>query len=87
MKLQGLQQTMKRNNMKTNNDELRETYNFDYAQAQRGKYYNKLKAEVSNIVQLEPDLAEVFKDSEAVNKALRSLLQFNKATQELLNVK
>lgn len=87
MKLQGLQQTMKGNNMKTNNDELRETYNFDYAHAQRGKYYNKLKAEGSNIVQLEPDLAEVFKDSEAVNKALRSLLQFNKATQELLNVK
>ena len=73
--------------MKTNNDELRESYNFDYAYAQRGKYFNKLKEEGSIVVQLEPDLAEVFKDSESVNKALRSLLQFNKSTQELLNIK
>lgn len=38
----------------------------------RGKYYKKATAG-SNLVLLDPDLAEVFPDSKSVNRALRLL--------------
>jgi arginine deiminase len=57
-------------------DDLRPEYDFDFSQGERGRYYKKLQQEGSNIVVLEPDLAEAFPDSAAVNDALRSLLEF-----------
>jgi hypothetical protein len=56
------------------NDELRPEYTFDYSKAVRGKYYRRLVKEGANVVVLEPDVAKAFRDSEAVNDALRALL-------------
>lgn len=66
-----------------NLDELRPEYGFDYSKAVRGKYYKRLLAEGANVVVLEPDLARVFRDSSAVNEALRSLLVVTETTRRL----
>jgi hypothetical protein len=64
-------------------DELRPEYNFDYGKAVRGKYYQRLLEEGSNIVVLDPDVAQAFPDSASVNEALRSLLDLTRSTQRL----
>lgn len=68
---------------KKNGDELRPEYDFDYSKAVRGKYYKRLLSEGANVVMLDPDVAKSFADSEAVNEALRSLLDLTKTTQRL----
>jgi hypothetical protein len=45
---------------------------YDFSGGVRGKYARRF-AEGSNVVVLAPDVARVFKDSEAVNEALRRL--------------
>jgi hypothetical protein len=50
-----------------------------------GKYVQRV-AESSNIVILDPDLAKVFPNSDAVNKALRSLIS-SKSRKSPLAVK
>ena len=56
-------------------DDLRPEYDFAKLKgAVRGKYYRRLLKEGSNIVALDPDVAEVFRDSAAVNDVLRFLL-------------
>lgn len=52
-------------------DTMREEY--DFSKATRGKYYSK-HLEGTNVVVLDPDVAAGFKNSEAVNDALRALL-------------
>jgi hypothetical protein len=52
-------------------DELRPEY--DFSGGVRGKYAKRF-AEGSNVVVLEPDVAERFPNSEAVNRALRKLI-------------
>ncbi len=64
-------------------DDLRREYRFDYSKAVRGKYYRRLIQERANVAVLEPDVAAAFRDSAAVNDALRSLLQVTEATQRL----
>ena len=64
-------------------DDLRPEYDFDYSKADRGKYYKRLLEEGANIAVLEPDVAEAFRDSAAVNEALRSLLDLSRSTQRL----
>ena len=64
-------------------DELRPEYDFDYSKAVRGKYYKRLLSEGANVVMLEPDVAKSFADSDAVNEALRSLLDLTKTTRRL----
>ena len=64
-------------------DEVRPEYDFDYSKAVRGKYYKRLLSEGANVVMLEPDIAKSFTDSDAVNKALRSLLDLAKTTERL----
>ncbi|MEW6686140.1 MAG: hypothetical protein AB1393_08045 [Candidatus Edwardsbacteria bacterium] len=66
-------------------DELRPEYDFDYSKAVRGKYYRRLIEEGTNVIVLDPDLAESFSDSAAVNEALRSLLNLTRLTQRLTN--
>lgn len=66
---------------KTPSDDVRPEYTFDYATAVRGKYYPRLLKEGANIAVLEPDIAEVFRDSAAVNAALRSLLEISETTR------
>jgi hypothetical protein len=64
-------------------DELRPEYDFDYSKAVRGKYYQRLLKEGSNVVILDPDVAKAFRDSVSVNDALRSLLELTRSTRRL----
>ena len=64
-------------------DEMRPEYDFDYSTAIRGKYYRRLLKEGANIVVLDPDVARSFRSSAAVNEALRSLLKMSEATRRL----
>lgn len=52
-------------------DELRDEY--DFSQGVRGKYATRY-SDGANVVILDPDIAKVFPDSAAVNKALRALM-------------
>jgi hypothetical protein len=52
-----------------NNEMLRE---YDFSKGVRGKYARRY-ARGSNVVVLEPDVAKVFPNAEAVNSSLRSL--------------
>ncbi len=47
---------------------------YDFSKGVRGKYFDSFK-QGTNLILLEPDLASVFKDSAAVNDALRALLR------------
>jgi hypothetical protein len=51
---------------------------YDIRGGTRGKYYQRY-SEGTNIVLLEPDVADVFHDSEAVNRALRALIEVARA--------
>ena len=64
-------------------DDLRPEYDFDFAKAERGRYANRLKAEGSNLVLVEPELAKSFPDSASVNAALRSVVEFAKLSAGL----
>ena len=46
----------------------------DFKNLERGKYYERVK-ESSNVVVLDPEVAAVFPNSDAVNKALHSLIE------------
>ena len=50
---------------------------YDFSQGVRGKYAKRY-AEGTNIVVLSPDVAEFFPDSDAVNAALRTLVDVAK---------
>jgi hypothetical protein len=63
-------------------DDLRPEYDFDFSKAVRGKHYEAYMRS-SNVVVLDPDVAAAFHNSEAVNAALRSMLQFVERTAEL----
>ena len=52
-------------------DDLRAEY--DFSAGVRGRHHEAYR-KGTNVILLDPDVAEVFKDSEAVNTALRLLL-------------
>ena len=56
-------------------DDLQPEY--DFTGAVRGKYYERYR-QGTNVVLLDPDVAQAFKDSESVNRALRLLLDLAK---------
>ena len=61
-------------------DELRPEYKrADFGGLTRGKYAARLSEE-SNVVILEPEIAKVFPNDEAVNEALRSLIKVAEST-------
>ncbi len=61
--------------MESNHDELRSEYDFSNMKGGvRGKYIERYQAG-TNIVLLEPDVAQAFPTSAAVNEALRLLIQ------------
>jgi hypothetical protein len=67
-------------------DEMRDYY--DFSGAVRGKYAKRY-AEGTNVVVLDPDVADVFKDAESVNETLRAVariidLQSHKAKKTSL---
>lgn len=56
-------------------DDLRPEYDFSKMQGGvRGKYVERYQAR-TNVVLLEPDVAQAFPTSESVNEALRLLMQ------------
>ncbi len=57
-------------------DTLREEY--DFSGGVRGKHHQAYRRG-TNVVLLEPDVAEVFKDPVSVNKALRAIAQVARA--------
>ncbi|PYV24011.1 MAG: hypothetical protein DMG27_14095 [Acidobacteria bacterium] len=64
---------------KLTSDELRREYKrSDFNRLERGKYYKRVRAS-SNVVVLDPEVARVFPNSAAVNKALHSLAQVAEA--------
>jgi hypothetical protein len=63
--------------------EMRAEYVFDYAKAARGKYRRQFLKEGTNVVVLDADVAKAFKDSAAVNEALRALLKLSNDTRRL----
>ena len=50
---------------------------YDFSGAVRGKYYQRYQ-KGTNVVLLDADVAQAFKDSESVNRALRLLLDLAK---------
>jgi hypothetical protein len=54
-------------------DEMRREYQFDYSQAKSNRFAARFKGNVVAVV-LQPDVAEVFDDSESVNRLLRSVI-------------
>jgi hypothetical protein len=58
-------------------DEMRPEY--DFSGGVRGKYAGRY-SEGANVVVLDPDVAEKFKTSEAVNKALREFAERKQAS-------
>jgi hypothetical protein len=64
---------MKKASTKKNNDDLRSEYDLSQLKGGiRGKYYREATAG-TNLVLIDPELADVFPDSESVNRALRQL--------------
>ena len=64
-------------------DELRPEYRrSDFGKLIRGKYAARVATE-TNVVVLEPDVAKAFRNSVAVNKALRSLLKVARSSRRL----
>jgi hypothetical protein len=64
-------------------DELRPEYRReDFGVMVRGKYASRVR-ESSNIVVLDPEIAQAFPNAQAVNQALRGLLDLAKASAHL----
>ena len=55
-----------------NNQDPEMMEEYDFSRGVRGKYVGRF-AQGANVVVLDPDVAEVFADSESVNQALRAL--------------
>ena len=64
-------------------DELRTEYRrSDFSRLVRGKYAARISEE-TNIVVIEPEVAEVFPNEQAVNQALRGLIDLAATTARL----
>lgn len=61
---------MKKANSKEPEDTQRSEH--DFSGGVRGKYAKRL-AQGTNVIVLDPDVAEIFRDSESVNEAVRLL--------------
>ena len=58
-------------NKETDSDMLDE---YDFSNGVRGKYVERF-AKGCNVIVLDPDVAQIFPDSESVNQALRALAE------------
>jgi len=65
-------------------DDMKQEY--DFSKGVRGKYFKRYQTG-SNVVILDPEIAEVFRDSESVNDALRSLIRAAKHNKTLLRTR
>jgi hypothetical protein len=76
--LDGKENPMKKKNKIETDNELREEYDLSKLKGGvRGKYAKRFK-EGTNLVLLAPDIAKYFANEEAVNMALRSLVEIAK---------
>jgi hypothetical protein len=66
------------------NDELRPEYDL---RSLRVRKLGPGRKSFGGVVRLEPDVAEVFPDAEAVNEALRFLIRITKENQPVSNPK
>src|SRR5258707_1942660 len=74
----------KKASAKKNNDDLRLEYDLSKLKGGvRGKYYREATAG-TNLVLIEPELAEVFPDAESVNRALRLLVDTAEAAARVV---
>lgn len=65
--------------MSSAKDELRPEYPADLIKSgERGKYAKRYREEGTHVVVIDPDLHELFPDSESVNRALRNYLEQKK---------
>lgn len=58
---------------KSRRDELRQEYRFDYSASRPNRFAARMRDDAVAVV-LEPDVAEVFRSSDAVNQLLRSVI-------------
>jgi hypothetical protein len=70
---------MSKKNSPATDPDLRPEY--DVSRGVRGKYAARF-AEGSNVIVLDPDVAQVFADGEAVNEALRVLARSARRSQQ-----
>jgi len=75
MRLARKESNMSRKNNSEPEDEMRDEY--DFSGGVRGKFYQEYM-KGTNVVLLDADVAEVFRDSETVNQALRTLITIAK---------
>jgi hypothetical protein len=71
---------MKKSSNHRNSDDIRPEYDFASMKGVRGKYYEQYR-KGTNVVLLEPDVAEAFPTENAVNKALRGILSKTRAVR------
>jgi hypothetical protein len=64
-------------------DTMRKEYRFDYRRAKPNRFAGKISEGVVVVI-LEPDVAAVFKSSEAVNTLLRSVIAAMPESKQLL---
>ena len=65
--------------MSSKKDELRPEYPADLIKSgERGKYAKRYREEGTNLVLIDPDLHQLFPDSESVNRALRDYVEQRK---------
>jgi hypothetical protein len=69
---------MKKSSNHRNGDDIRPEYDFASMKGVRGKYYEQYR-KGTNVVLLEPDVAEAFPTENAVNEALRGILNTTRA--------
>lgn len=75
---------MKKRREKTEQSKMQSEY--DFSRGIRGKYARRY-AQGTNVVVLDPDVAKVFPDAEAVNRSLRALADIIRRQQKSLAVK
>jgi hypothetical protein len=73
---------MNQESNETREPEMLEEY--DFSNGVRGKYAGRF-ARGSHVVVLDPDVAQVFSDSESVNRALRALVEIIQDQSEKVN--
>lgn len=71
---------MKKSN--ATSDDLRPQYDFASMKGGvRGKYYRRIREEGTNVVLLDPEVAEAFPSEASVNEALRGVLNTTRAVR------
>lgn len=73
-----------RNGANINGSDMKQEY--DFSKGMRGKYFKRYQAG-TNMVVLDPEVAEIFPDSAAVNDALRTLIRAAGHNKSLLRTR